>query len=478
MTVRTRLIGLILLAPMVALGGCIPSYAIREGELDAAWSLTEDPTGEAPLRQPIVGARALPAKWVIRQHESLVWSTVTVLRAFESFDQEPEEISFAISPDHIEALAAILDQMGELFASLEGLAESGQGSDRREWAEGLADILIEAESIARAVSLDDLEDLANAPDEPAGLAAGPILQMLALFINENAGGSLMEDLSPKDVGRIRMILTVLALKTGFDLADKDVPPELLKQVDEMMTSTARFDELRASLADFLAEEVGQAPPASSSGGTRKAVELTAEWGPRAMDFLTGLIRQWDKMDRVELSFHDVDDRPQLAATVHVRPGEEVRFVQTIFFQPTFVFRGSTRIVLLPMTPETHHTAIVFEPIDGGAAEIRFEGFVYSMARTFAMPLANSVLREMRVFTGTGPGGVRIVNAAVLMEALDGDGDPRRMLVYHDVRRDTKRRTAFAIETIRQHKMQTFSYLTPSRRYTYQRVKVLEGEDLR
>jgi len=49
-----------------------------------------------------------------------------------------------------------------------------------------------------------------------------------------------------------------------------------------------------------------------------------------------------------------------------------------------------------------------------------------------------------------------------------------MLLFHDVRDVRLERTAFDLRHVTERKQQTVSYLTPTRRYTYQRVK--EGEE--
>ena len=88
----------------------------------------------------------------------------------------------------------------------------------------------------------------------------------------------------------------------------------------------------------------------------------------------------------------------------------------------------------------------------------------------ALPLASGPLREVRVFTDSRSGGEQLVHVAVLTEAAGDRSDPRRMIVVQDSRAKTLLREAFAVRSITTRSETVVNYLTPTRRYTYQRIK--------
>ena len=89
-----------------------------------------------------------------------------------------------------------------------------------------------------------------------------------------------------------------------------------------------------------------------------------------------------------------------------------------------------------------------------------------------MPLESGTLREIRVYTGGQSPGTKVVHAAIFMQAQKDRNDPRRLLVFQDVRRKRLVREPFALRKITQRKEQVVNYITPQRRYTYRRVKDL------
>ena len=456
------------LAAVVA-NGCIPSQPLAEGELDAAWSLSENVAAEAEYVQPAIAGRRFPAKWTIHQHPSVIWSTVTIVRALDELETQPREIAFAVSPVHAEAMVDLLDMAGEMLAGLAKLTDASRSGHSERWAETMAKTLVQVEQIARMVSVDDPAEMG---EDPTSLAAGPLLKMLALYINENADGSLLGDLTADDVGRLRTVLTQLALKVGFDLAGRQLPSDLRTGLVGAMRQADRMDTLQLSLDELLADAVGKAPPSVGEGKTAKLARMISSWGPQSIHFFQQLIGQWDKIDNVELGLRRLGDRSVLTVDIHVLPGKEVRVAKAIILQPTLVFRGGARIVLIPESPETDQTIVTFDPIGEGAVEMRFEGMTYSMARLFAFPLSSGAVREVRVFTTVPKRGDSVINAVVLMEATDTEEDPRRMLVFHDVRRRQLVRTAFAVEPVTVKTVQGFSYLNARRRWTYRRIKEL------
>jgi hypothetical protein len=60
-----------------------------------------------------------------------------------------------------------------------------------------------------------------------------------------------------------------------------------------------------------------------------------------------------------------------------------------------------------------------------------------------------------------------------MEATAATGDPRRLMVFQDVRQEKLVREAFDLRTEQVARRQVFNYLTPDRRYTYHRMPLGE-----
>jgi hypothetical protein len=57
-----------------------------------------------------------------------------------------------------------------------------------------------------------------------------------------------------------------------------------------------------------------------------------------------------------------------------------------------------------------------------------------------------------------------------MESLGTDGDRRRLLMFQDARVTTVRRRLGAVQPFVERMEQSFHYVTPAKRYTFQRVK--------
>ena len=116
------------------------------------------------------------------------------------------------------------------------------------------------------------------------------------------------------------------------------------------------------------------------------------------------------------------------------------------------------------------TVVAFNPVGEGAVELRFEGVVWGLVKLLALPLASGPIREVRVFTDTRADGEQLVHVAVFSQAADGRGDPRRMIVVQDHRTKKLLREAFAVRSVTEKSETVVTYITPTRRYTYQRIK--------
>jgi len=454
---------------VACVGGCIPSTQLAEGQIDTMWSLSEDPTPMSTYSQPTFGKQKLPSYWRITQRPSVVWSTVSIVRAFESIKRGDEQADFAISPFHTKQVVAVV---ADIRATLDNLSEliEASGSDRRLWARKMAETLAGVEGVARMVSLEERSDVGSRAEDASGIAAGPLLQMLAAYINENAGGGLLDDLKSEDIGRLRAVLTQIVLRVGFDLAGRELPEELREATVAMMREADRLESIEQSLNQFLFDSVTAAPRSASQGQLSKLVKVISSWAPRGLRMFQGFLEQWDQMESMELEFRKVNGRSIVAVTITVKPGRQVRLAGAVTAQPALVFRGATRILVIPATEPAAQTVVSFQPIEGGSAELRFEGIIYSLVRLFAFPLADGTLREIRVSGQSRDQGWKLVNIAVVTEVRSDKKDPRRVLVFQDARRKRILRSLFSVESVDEESRQVFNYITPNRRYTYQRTK--------
>ena len=455
-------------------GGCIPSTPLTEGQLDEHWTLTPDPTHGAPPYRLTLGKTQLPARWTIHHNPSVIVSTITLVRAYDKMKVGAEEIEFAISPVHTRTLIDLLSSARAMLNDLSRLAESAEREDRQYWSQTIASTLTQVEEMTRLSTLESPEGPGAASGDPTGIAAGPLLGVLVVYLNERSGGALLGDLEEVEIDRLRTILTQMVLRLGFDLAGKQVPDDLRTTITKAMRQAERMDALEQSLKDMLIDSVGIASPATEEGEAKKLFTLVASWVPRALEMMEALINQWDRMELMELRFYRVGEQLVVAVTIKVQPGKEVRIADVMMFQPSLIFRGESRITVIPEASGTGETIILFEPVEG-ATELRFEGVAYSMARLLALPLADGTLREVRVFTHTPTQGYRIVNFQVMTEALGEEKDRRRLMVFQDVRKRRILRHPFSLEIVEEQSEQIFNYLTPERRYTYKRSKQPTGK---
>ncbi len=453
-------------AVMLFAGGCIPSEPLPPERMDQYWSIPADPTVGAEYYRPHANGTEIPSRWVIRQHPSVIWSTVSIVRATETLDKGATEVQFAVSPDHADIVIDLLSETRSMLESLRDVLDAANVGEER-WAETIAGVLTDVEYIVRGATVREVEDMPRRT-EPAGIAAGPVLRMMTMVLDQQSGGALLGDLGEEDVGRLRTVLTQVSLRLGFAAAGKQQPDGLREQLLERMRDSEDFAALRDDLHAALAEAVREAPPAPEGEQLRSVVLGALRGAPKALEALEGLIAQWDRVDQVVMELYRDGDSPVLAVTLSVLPGREVRPVKLAFYQPTLAFRGTSRMVVIPDVEGTGATAVLFQPDEDGGVELRFEGIVYALARLFAFPLADGKLREIRYAGGGQADGASMTNVALLMEATGRHRDPRRMLVFQDTRRKRLVRGVFEVRSVTELERQVVNYLTPDRRYTFER----------
>ncbi len=455
---------------LAAAGGCIPSYPVAEAELGRYWMIDPAPP-PAPESRPASAVKsAYPTRWHIRQQKSVIWSTVSLVRAADRFREGADEIDFAVSPVHTRML---VDLLGEARKTLEGLKEitGPAGPPNREmWAEKLAWALAHVEPIARLASPAGADRGEGANAGAAGVAVEPLLQMLSGYFGGSADGNLLAGLDPTEAGALREVLVQTILRLGFAVAGKQEREDLRATVVEAMQKTRNPAELEPKIREILLVALDEAAPAPSTERLSRISNAVLTWAPKALGALEAALKQWDRVESVTVDFTPGPDAPAVTVTVRVLPGKEIRLGDQIILQPAIVFRGASMLTVQSDVAGTGETVILFEPIGDGAIEIRFEGILYGLVRLLAVPLANAKLREVRVQVAEGREGTEMVNVTMLMEATGREGDARRLLVFQDVRRKRLVRDAFATRTIAEKTEQVFTYFTPTRRYTYRRVK--------
>jgi len=448
--------------------GCVPSYPLPEGRIDNYWYLQQDTWGKARQKKLTFGGKTFPSRWVFRRDDSLIWSTVSIVRAIDKLKAGSEEFNVTVSPTHAKMLAVILADTRKTLGELRKIADPEQTPSPEQWSAAVASALVSAEKIARVASAEEDHEGASPRGDPGGWSAGPMIRMLAAYLNERTGGGLLEGMAPDEAVRLREVMSQVVLRLSFAAAGKQDPPELLKATTKMMRQASRPEELRGALTQMLLESLAGAPPAEAGNplpGLLSTVFATATYGLRVVEHF---VQQWDKMESVELELREMDDQPIVSAVLKVRPGRQLRMATLFPFQPVLAFRGATRITVQPRAQSTRQVVILFEPLAGGRAELRFEGIVYGLVRLLALPLADAALREVRVSTESGPAG-SLTSVTVLMEAIGRKEDAARIMAFQDVRNTRIERGAFKIERVPVKTEQVFNYLTPRRRYTYRRT---------
>lgn len=446
--------------------GCIPSHPLAEGELGEAWALNPDATRLAVPYQAEVQETRLPSKWVIRQRESIIWSTVSIVRASDKLKQGAAELDISVSPTHTQMLANILAETRQAIEDMGRVVQPSGSVGRAQWAQSIAGVLAKLERVTRVSSIDQAGEDSEAE---AGLAAEPMLQMMVLYLNEQAGGALLGDLGPQDISRLRTALTQMVLRLAFAAAGKQQPEGLRDQIVTMMRDADQPEGLAETLQEPLLDAIDSASPGGRDAATlSNLIRTMLTWSPRFLKMLEGVIAQWDRMDRIEFELYRKDDDLLAAVTFKVLPGKQLRLTKLMSYQPSVVFTGTSRMVVNPRSPSTGDAVVTFEPGPDGSVDLRFEGVLYALAR-LVLPLASGSLREIRIFSGGGD-GADVLNVAVFMEAEGVAGDNRRLIVFQQVQDKAIDRQAFGIQSVVRRREQVFNYLTPTRRYTYQRVK--------
>ena len=458
---------MLLLTAMLG-GGCVSRQDIGD-DLNRGWYLDDNPWPRARAKPLLIGRQRLPTRWTFRREDSIVRSRASIARAADKLKAGADAIEMAISPAHADRVAKVLADGRAALEDLRRIADPDRPPSPEVWAAAVADALIHGEIVARSVAGDP-----GAPDTPTdpagrplGASAGPVLEMVIGYLNERAGGSLLAGMDARGAGRIRQIVTQVLLRLAFAVAGKQPPDSLHVEIGSQLFRARRPAELRPWLRRRLREELLCAAPGLSDEKLRSVLRTVLTVAPATLQMVESLIRQWSNICSLEMELRYLDGDPLMAITIEVVPRRTVRLARLHMIQPTILFRGRSRIIVIPEAPGTGEVALLFEPAPRGATEIRFDGLAYGAIRLMAMPLADGTLREIRMLHTDPCRGRRTLTVTMLMETPAG-GDRRRMLVFHDVRDVHIVRDAFEVRTAESARDLTLNYLTPRHRYTFRR----------
>jgi hypothetical protein len=435
--------------------------------MDKAFRLQSDPWPDAEPAMLSMGEGQLPARWVFRQEPNVIWSTVSMVRAFDALEEGTagESIEIGISPDHMRMAAESLVEARLALERLDDIAEAGEQGDPQRWARSMSAALVSTERFTRQ-TMGSGQGRQEAADE-ADWAAGPVIRMIGGLLSDRETGALLEGLTPEEQGNLRLIMVQTMLRVGFAAADKAVPDGLADRIVTSMAQASGAGALEGELEGLLAEAIEQAPEAPEGDEVGAIVAGVLEGAPAVMRVAEVMLRQWDKVDAVTIEHRRLDEQSLVSITVKTLPGKQLELAGLVIMQPALTLEGTVRLTVLSDAPPAA-TSVIIEPAPGSEAMIRFSGLGWTLARLLAMPIADASIREVRVWRGTDNPQAGGFNVSLLMLA-PGRGDQRRILTVHRLTRKMLLREPGRVGLVDAFSELDVSYLTPGKVYYYQRA---------
>jgi len=281
---------IISMAMFLLLGGCIANKPITQSEFDGYWALTRNYAELATSREISAGSKIIPAKWTIHQDPSLIRSTISLVRASDKIKEGTSEVEFSVSPEHAATLCDILAQLRNALGTLEKLDDAARQADKSNWSGILAQTLIKIEHAIRRATLEEAQIKRQGSPEPLGLPAEPMLEMLAIYLNETTLGNLLRDMDPQQISQLRSIMTQVVLRLGFDLIQKELPGDVVKSVSAFLQSAENLDLAQKSLSELLNKSTIDAATAQQQGDLGKAFRAVTRWSNKVFLALENIMR--------------------------------------------------------------------------------------------------------------------------------------------------------------------------------------------
>lgn len=456
------------------LSGCMNSYPVTEKEMDLFWQGNGDVMVRSTAHPLEIDGRTIPTQGIMRFEPDTEAAEASIDRAIESLKAGTDRLDFSVSPAHSEMLADILADTRVALENLHRISRASTPADRRLWNRNLAEALVHIETVIRLVFAETSGTEGEAAGAAPGKAAGPLLQMITTYLDEDTHGELLGELTGEQRQELRNVLSQILLRGGFEVSGKKLPSDTLADTVLLMKKTRDLNELKELLAENLLQAHQAAAPLEEATQLAKAFRGLTRWAPRLLEGLEVLMRQWPKVKSVEYEIRTLEEQPIFTAVVHVADREEVELARFSSAQPRLSFRGSTRVTFLLRQPSTEETVVAFEPLsEDGGVQVRFEGIVYGLTRLLAFPLDDGVLDEIRVYIYDPAQGDELRHVTLLMRNPSDRKDPRRLMVFQDTRRKEWQREAFGLEKRLVWESQDFHYLKPHRRYSFSRTKEYE-----
>lgn len=457
---------LLLSAPLIWLGGCIPSQPMSPGQMDSAWRLSGDPAGDATPKHLSTGEKRLPSTWTIRQEPDTAKAQAQTRRALMALQngEAGDSIELAISPQQTADLDALLGEAQKVLHKLRTISSPKSPLTPLLWSRDVATALVATESLLRAITPPP-ENSDPAAPSAAGWTLGPGLSLLANYLETRSAGAALEGMTRQEIAQLRQVLIQIILRTTFAAAGRHEPPALRQELAQRMAQAQRPQELQETLREILQEALRKAPRVPTDSALYRATDAVLTWTPRLIAVVRQFLQQWRDVEYVRLELVEASGQSLAILTSQVKPGREVKLANLFVMQPVLAFRGKTRLIVVPEDPITGQTLVLAENAPSGGVQVRFEGLGYAMARLWAVPLADGTIREVRIASPEPQLDRKWLQVEIFMIA-NGPGDPRRLIVFDDLRHQQARREAFDMHTLtRSHRLR-IRYLTPSRHYDY------------
>ncbi len=461
---------IILALALATTAGCVPSYGVAKGEFDRYWQLTDMSSGAKPATPKAGEGFRMPVLCIIHYDDDETIASDSLRRAMVEMREGADELEFSISSSQTAGVVELLRDIRLAMQQVEDMLKTSGRASRNQWAGVLASALVKAEIISRPFTAEPNSPATARPGDVFGAAAGPTLQMLGTYLNEQAKGGLFGGLTPTERRRLHDALAEMIVQAGFEVAGKDATRQFRREVVAMVRNSKAPATLQQDLTVLLTDRITTAPPAHGNSKQQLVLNIL-KWGPKALGLMESLLGQWDQMEGITVELLERHGRTAVAVTLAVKPGKQVRIADIITGMPAVVIDGKVRLVAQTDATGAGETVISFESgKDGGAVGLRYEGFIFDLARLLAAPLADGPLREVRISSSSPPHGRQLFNIALLSEAAADKADPRRMIVVQDTSLKSLVREAFEVRAVTKDSESVFNYITPQRRYTYMREK--------